>query len=133
MKLHHVMVAMPYGAEDLARSFYAEILGMTEVEKPPLLAIQGGCWFRSYDGDSVVAEIHMGTEADFSPAMIAHMIAHPGLIVDSTADLEELAANIQAAGFSLTWEERHSFDGYERFHCRDPFDNRVEIMTPCAQ
>ena len=126
MKLHHVMVAMPYGKEDVARSFYADILGMTEVEKPPLLAIQGGCWFRSYDGDSIVAEIHMGTESNFSPAQIAH----PGLVVDSTAELEDLAAKIQAAGYSLTWEERHSFVGYERFHCRDPFGNRVEILCP---
>lgn len=129
MKLHHVMVAMPEGEEDLARSFYAEILGMTEVEKPPLLAIQGGCWFRSFDGPTVVAEIHLGTESGFSPAKIAH----PALVVDSTEELERIAAKIQAAGLSLTWGERHSFVGYERFHCRDPFNNRVEILTPVTQ
>jgi hypothetical protein len=36
---------MPRGREDAARSFYAGLLGMTELAKPPLLAVRGGCWF----------------------------------------------------------------------------------------
>lgn len=128
MRLHHVQVSMPKGEEDQARLFYGEALGLTEVEKPPSLAGRGGCWFRAFEGTSVVAEIHLGVESEFSPAQKAH----PGLVVASTAELEDLATRIQSAGFDLSWEERHTFEGYERFHCRDPFSNRVEVLSPLA-
>ena len=38
VRLHHVQVACPRGGEDVARRFYAEALGMTEVDKPADLA-----------------------------------------------------------------------------------------------
>ncbi len=125
MRLHHVQLSMPKGAEDQARLFYSDALGLTEVEKPPSLAGRGGCWFRAFEGTAVVAEIHLGVESGFSPA---HK-AHPGLVVASTVELEDLATRIQSAGFDLSWEERHTFEGYERFHCRDPFSNRVEVLS----
>ena len=34
MRLHHVQVACPAGAEDDARRFYRDGLGLTEVDKP---------------------------------------------------------------------------------------------------
>lgn len=40
--LHHVQLAVRPGGEDLARAFYVEVLGMTEVPKPPELAERGG-------------------------------------------------------------------------------------------
>lgn len=49
MRIHHVQVACPPGAEGLARSFYAEGLGMTEVDKPADLAKRGGAWFRAFE------------------------------------------------------------------------------------
>src|SRR4051794_16861306 len=61
--LHHVQVASPAGSEDALRAFYGGVLGMSEVEKPPVLAARGGVWFRSAG-----AEIHCGVEADFRPA-----------------------------------------------------------------
>lgn len=128
MRLHHVQVSMPEGKESLARLFYGETLGFTEVEKPPSLAGRGGCWFRAFEGTAVVAEIHVGVDPGFSPA---HK-AHPGFVVATIAELEELATRIQWAGFELSWTERHTFEGYERFHCRDPFNNRVEVLSPLA-
>lgn len=44
MRLHHVQLAMPEGGEGLARRFYGDALGLTEVAKPPDLAGRGGCW-----------------------------------------------------------------------------------------
>ena len=49
MRLHHVQVACPVGGEDVARRFWVEGLGMTEVEKPDDLRARGGAWFRAYD------------------------------------------------------------------------------------
>lgn len=126
MRLHHVQVSIPKGGEDQARLFYGQVLGLTEVQKPPSLAGRGGCWFRAFEGASVVAEIHLGVDSGFSPAQKAH----PGLVVASTAELEDLADRIRSAGLEHSWEERHTFEGYERFHCRDPFGNRIEVLTP---
>jgi hypothetical protein len=44
----------------IPRRFYADILGMSEIEKPPVLAARGGCWFRSGR-----LELHLGVETDF--------------------------------------------------------------------
>lgn len=128
MRLHHVQVSIPQGGEDQARSFYGDALGMTEVPKPPSLAGRGGCWFRAFDGEAVVAEIHLGVDTPFVPAKKAH----PALVLASPEELEVLGAAIESAGFEVSWEERHTFEGYERFHCRDPFNNRVEVLSPLA-
>lgn len=130
MRLHHVQVAMPRGEEAEARRFYRDALGLTEVAKPPALAGRGGCWFRSGDPDGVVtAEIHLGVEDPFVPARKAH----PGLVVESVADLEALADRLESAGYDVDWSERATFDGFERLHCRDGFGNRVEVLTPAAE
>lgn len=128
MRLHHVQVSIPKDGEDRARSFYAEALGLTEVPKPPSLAGRGGCWFRAFEGGRVVAEIHLGVDSPFVPAQKAH----PALVVASAEELEKLGAKIESCGFEVSWQERHTFEGYERFHCRDPFNNRVEVLSPLA-
>ena len=127
LTLHHVQVSMPEGREDDARGFYRDALGLDEVAKPGALAQRGGAWFRAFaDDGAVVAEIHLGIDEPFVPAKRAH----PALVVESTAALEALAARIEGAGFDVNWAERHTLDGYERFHCRDAFGNRVEVLTP---
>lgn len=125
MRLHHVQVSIPFGQEELARRFYGEALGLVEVDKPPSLAGHGGCWFRAFDGDDVVAEIHLGVEDPFAPSRKAH----PALVVDSASELEAMGLRIANAGFDVSWAERDTFEGYVRFHARDGFGNRIEILT----
>lgn len=129
MRLHHVQVSMPRGQEDLARRFYADALGMQEVDKPSALVGRGGCWFRALDGEVVTAEIHVGVDDPFVPAKKAH----PGFVCDTLDDLEAVAARVEAGGFELSWAERDTFDGFTRFHARDGFGNRVEVMTPAPR
>ncbi|MGP5076557.1 VOC family protein [Brachybacterium alimentarium] len=126
MQLHHVQVSMPRGEEAAARRFFGEAIGLVEVDKPSALEDRGGCWFRSHDSGRVTAEIHVGVEDPFVPATKAH----PGLLVDSLTELEAMASRLEGIGCEVSWAERDSFDGYVRFHTRDPFGNRVEIMTP---
>lgn len=126
MKLHHVQVSMPRGQEDEARRFYGEALGLHEVQKPPSLVGRGGCWFRAFDGEVVVAEIHLGVDDPFVPAAKAH----PGLVCASLSELEATAERMVLGGYELSWAERDTFEGYIRFHARDGFGNRVEVMTP---
>lgn len=123
MRLHHVQVACPPGGEDGARSFYAEALGMTEVDKPAALAGRGGCWFRSYDDHGgVAAELHVGVEDPFAPARKAH----PAFVVD---DLDAVAARLRGLGFEVDESQRDSFPGHVRFHTFDAHGNRVEVLA----
>jgi len=111
----HVQVAMPAGREAAARAFYAGLLGMTELAKPPVLAARGGCWFTS--GGAV---LHLGVEASFAPARKAH----PALLVE---DLDGLAATLTAAGYECTPADGE-IPRVRRFHTSDPFGNRIEFQ-----
>ncbi|MBQ1043471.1 MULTISPECIES: glyoxalase [unclassified Micromonospora] len=117
--IHHVLLACPRGSEDLSRSFYAGLLGLTEKPKPPALAARGGCWFTGYD-----AELHLGVEDDFRPARKAH----PALV---RPDLDELAARLDAAGHAVTWGDEE-IPGMRRFHTHDPHGNRLEFLAPAG-
>ena len=61
--IDHVQLAMPAGREDEARAFYARLLGIPEIPKPPELAKRGGAWF-----ESGAVKVHLGVEPDFRPA-----------------------------------------------------------------
>lgn len=113
-RLHHVQVACPAASEPAVREFYGDLLGLTEVDKPPELARRGGVWFRG-----VGYELHVGVEDSFTPARKAH----PAFLVD---DLEALAQALGEAGYDVGWDS--SFPGYRRFHLADPNGNRVEIL-----
>jgi catechol 2,3-dioxygenase-like lactoylglutathione lyase family enzyme len=126
MRLHHTQVSMPSGGEGVARQFYRDALGLVEVDKPASLAGRGGCWFRSYSEGTVSAEIHLGVEDPFTPARKAH----PALVVESVDALERLAQRVAEHGFEVNWAERDTLEHYVRFHCKDGFGNRVELMAP---
>lgn len=113
--LDHVQLAMPRGLEDQARAFYRDVLGLTELAKPPGLAARGGVWF---SGGSL--QIHLGVEEDFRPARKAH----PALLVEG---LGELVERCRAAGVDITPDDG-SLHGYDHVYVADPFGNRVELM-----
>lgn len=114
--LHHIQLAIPAGQEAACREFWGGLLGLTELEKPPVLAARGGCWF---GGGGI--EVHLGVEADFSPARKAH----PGILV---AGLAELATRLEAGGATVIWDD--ALADYDRFHTYDPFGNRLEFLQP---
>lgn len=116
--LHHVQLAIPPGGEDVCRAFWGDVLGLGELEKPPVLAARGGCWFR---GGGL--EVHLGVEQDFAPARKAH----PGILV---SNLRDLAASLESAGVTVTWDGE--FPGHDRFYAADPFGNRLEFLEPNA-
>jgi len=123
VRLHHVQVACPPGGEALARRFYADALGLTEVEKHEDLRGRGGAWFRAYDVDGVItAELHVGVEDPFAPARKAH----PAFVVP---DLDATAARLADLGFEVDWSQRHTFPGHQRLHTYDGHGNRVELLT----
>ncbi len=114
--LDHVQLAMPAGQEAKARSFYCEVLGLTEEQKPQNLARHGGVWFR---GGTL--RLHLGVDPDFHPAGKAH----PALLVSGLTDLLN---RCEAAGFPPVWDE--PLDGFDRGYVLDPFGNRIELLEP---
>jgi catechol 2,3-dioxygenase-like lactoylglutathione lyase family enzyme len=117
-RLHHVQLAIPRDREDACRAFWGGLLGLREIEKPPVLAARGGCWFA---GDAL--EVHLGVEEPFAPARKAH----PGILV---AGLPALAAALEGAGHPVTWDPE--FPGHDRCYTADPFGNRLELLEPSA-
>ncbi|WP_461635796.1 VOC family protein [Glutamicibacter soli] len=126
MKLHHVQLSMQPGSEQLAREFYAGALEFTEVPKPEALRGRGGCWFRAFDEGAISAELHLGVDPEFEPPAKAH----PALLVAGREELEAMGERMRALGCPVDFSERTSFEGYERFHTRDPFGNRLEFLAP---
>ena len=116
--IHHVLLACPAGTEDALRAFYGGVLGLAEIDKPPVLARRGGCWFRGHG-----IELHLGVEDDFRPARKAH----PALLV---RDIDDWAARLRDAGYPVAFDDE--FPGMRRFYSTDPHGNRLEFLEPIA-
>jgi catechol 2,3-dioxygenase-like lactoylglutathione lyase family enzyme len=115
LSIDHIQIAMPVGEEKKAREFYINLLGFSEIPKPPELAKRGGAWFQCEE-----VQLHLGVEADFRPARKAH----PAFLVD---DLKTLITKVQGAGYE-TDTSQPPLKGYQRAHVFDPFGNRIELM-----
>lgn len=113
---HHVQLAMPRGEDEAARAFFVGLLGLTEIDKPPVLAARGGAWFRAGG-----LELHLGVEDDFRPARKGH----PGILV---RDLDALVERLRAADQDVSWDG--DFPGFRRAYAHDPFGNRLEFLQP---
>jgi catechol 2,3-dioxygenase-like lactoylglutathione lyase family enzyme len=114
-RIDHVQLAMPLGAEAIAKSFYVGLLGMTEVAKPPELAKRGGVWFASGD-----VALHLGVEPEFRPARKAH----PAL---RCTNHMELITSLHKAGVEI--KDDGAIPGVTRCHIFDPFGNRIELIA----
>ena len=110
--LHHIQLAIPQGQEDLARSFYCDRLGFSEVAKPSELAGRGGVWF-AQNG----VNLHLGVDGNFQAATKAH----PALAV---TDLDSSFSALR----DITTSEISALPDIKRFYIADPFGNRIEIL-----
>jgi catechol 2,3-dioxygenase-like lactoylglutathione lyase family enzyme len=114
IQLDHVLIACPRGSEAEARSFYGDLLGLDEIEKPEPLRLRGGCWF-----NVGAHQLHLGVEDPFTPAKKAH----PAFGVDDCARLFEM---ITAMGYGCRWD--YELPGVIRFYSDDPWGNRLEFI-----
>ncbi len=114
MKIDHIQLAIPAGAEDPCRAFWVGVLGFQELVKPTALQARGGAWFRYGE-----TEIHLGVEREFTPAKKAH----PALLV---TDFEKLADKIALAGHPVHWDDKIA--NRRRFFTDDPVGNRIEFI-----
>ncbi|MFL6467132.1 MAG: VOC family protein [Pyrinomonadaceae bacterium] len=116
--VHHVQVSIPIGAENKAREFYCDVLGMNEIPKPDSLAGRGGFWLE-LNG----FQIHFGTEDGIERSKSK---AHVAYLVN---DLDGWQEKLTNAGCKVT--EGIAIPGYDRFEFRDPFGNRIEFLEKC--
>ncbi|MFF8270446.1 VOC family protein [Streptomyces sp. NPDC016562] len=112
----HVQLAAPPGSEERLRAYYTDVLGMTEIPKPPVLAARGGCWFAAGP-----VQLHLGVEEDFRPARKAH----PGLRVTG---IQAYASRLLERGATVVWDD--NLPGHDRFYSEDPVGNRLEFLEP---
>ncbi len=122
-RIDHILIAMPAGREEEARTFYTGVLGLTEKIKPAEVAARGGCWFE-VGTKSDATQVHLGVEKNFIPARKAH----PAFIVE---DLAGMIGKAVAGGYTVTADV--PLPGCDRRHVHDPFGNRIELIEPHAR
>jgi catechol 2,3-dioxygenase-like lactoylglutathione lyase family enzyme len=115
-RLHHVQITIPSSAEIAARVFYIELLGLTEIPKPDSLKARGGFWLSLAE-----QQIHVSLEENVDRLATKAHLAY------EVTDLEFWRSKLTIAGFEIL--ESILISGFERFETRDPFGNRLELIT----
>lgn len=100
-----------------ARRFYGTLLGLAELEVPPLLGSEV-LWFAAGEG-----EVHLFGEPS-GVAVNVQSRRHPCLEVD---DLNSYRGRVEAAGAETITAEP-VIPGRPRFFVRDPFGNAIEFV-----
>jgi len=117
-RLNHVHITVPTDRLAEAHAFYCDVLGLTETPKPEALKVYPGFWIQ-LDG----LQLHVGGE----DSIVNRWESGAHLAIE-VADLSERRARLEAAG--ITTEPMVYYPGYDRFEFRDPFGNRMELITP---
>ncbi len=115
--IHHVQITVPPGAEDEARQFYCDLLGLPEIPKPAALQTRGGFWIQVGQ-----LQVHIGTEDGVERSATKAHVAY------QVADLAAWKSHLQTAGVAIL--DGIAIPGYDRCEFRDPFGNRIELIEP---
>lgn len=113
--IDHVQIAVPRSLEGPCVSFYKDVLGLTQIPKPPELAGRGGAWFQVG-----ALQLHVGVEDQDSPASKRHVC----FLTDNLQSARQAAEKI-----GLPVEDGAAAEGLSRFFLRDPAGNRIEIAS----
>lgn len=115
--INHVQITIPKGMEREARTFYCDLLGFIEIEKPLQLQKRGGLWL-------VVGtnELHIGTEEGVDRTKTKAHVAY------EVEELSAVRAHLQSHNIEII--ESVPIPNYDRFEIRDPFGNRIEFIQP---
>ena len=106
------------GGESVARHFYGDLLGLTELPKPDGVRMRGGLWF-----EAGTCDIHISGVPD--------LVASDGQrnIGLACTDVAQIRAKLTSVGVQTD-------DGrpapWKRFFVHDPFGNRLEIHEPAG-
>ena len=115
LRVQHAQITIPKGAEDEARKFYCDVIGLKEIPKPESLQGRGGFWM-----EIGAFQVHVGTEDGFERTKTKAHIAY------EVENLDGWRERLSANGVEIL--EGVPIPHYERFEFRDPFGNRVEFL-----
>jgi catechol 2,3-dioxygenase-like lactoylglutathione lyase family enzyme len=115
LRVQHAQITIPKGAEDDARKFYCDFLGLKEASKPESLEGRGGFWMQIG-----AFQVHVGTEDGFDRTKTKAHIAY------EVEDLDGWREKLVENGVLIL--EGVPIPNYRRFEFRDPFGNRVEFL-----
>lgn len=115
MSFHHFQVTVARADEQAAHAFYTQVLGLPEIPKPASLIKNGGFWCAVGD-----RELHIGLEENFD------RYSTKGHVAYAVDDLGAWRQHLQAAGIEI--QASTPIPGLDRFECRDPFGNRIEVL-----
>jgi catechol 2,3-dioxygenase-like lactoylglutathione lyase family enzyme len=113
--IDHVQITVPANAAAEARAFYCGLLGLQEIEKPPVLQQRGGFWLQVGD-----RQVRVGTEEGVNRRATKAHVAY------AVTDMAEWRSRLAAAGVAIV--DGTPIPGRDRFEFRDPFGNRVELV-----
>lgn len=114
-QIHHVQITVPLESEIQAKTFYCDILGLKELEKPDILKKNGGFWL-----ELAQQQIHIGVEEGIDRfATKAH-------IAFQVQNIQLWREHLSAHHIKI--KESTAIPGLTRFEFRDPFGNRIEIL-----
>ncbi|HYP59760.1 MAG TPA: VOC family protein [Thermomicrobiales bacterium] len=116
MSIDHVQITIPIGQEQIARTFYCGVLGLTEIEKPEALKRRGGLWLE-VGGQQLHIGVEGGIDRTSSKAHVAYRVL----------DLARWRAKLEEAGCFIL--ESVPMPNHDRFETRDPFGNRIELIA----
>ena len=111
----HAQITIPNGAEEEAKKFYCNFLGLTEIEKPENRKKNGGFWLQVGE-----VQVHVGVEDGFDRRKTKAHIAYQ---VD---DLDLWRSKFQKTNIEIF--ESLPFPSAQAFEFRDPFGNRAELI-----
>lgn len=116
VEINHIQITVPRAAEDDAKRFYRDLLGLEEIPKPGYSKARGGAWFRQGP-----VEVHLSVEdaADQNCESGRH-------ICYLVSDLAESEMRLRNAGVEIIPDDR-PIAGWTRFYVRDPGANKIEI------
>ena len=109
----HINLGIAPGEEDIARAYYCELLGLTEIPKPEPLRKNDGLWLQLPD-----MQLHLSANRDHQPDKKAH-------IALTVSDFDQLRRLLASQGFA--YEADHQLK-HRRLFTFDPFGNRLELI-----
>jgi catechol 2,3-dioxygenase-like lactoylglutathione lyase family enzyme len=115
LKIHHAQITVAASDFEAARSFYCNIMGLSEIPKPAALESRGGLWLKAGQH-----QLHIGIQDNVNRhATKAHIAYEVGNVNDWRTHLKRAAVKIL---------DSIPIPGYDRFEFRDPFGNRIELI-----
>lgn len=109
-RLDHILICIPEGTTEQARSFYRDVLHLEEI---PGNHPSGAIWFSIAD-----IQLHIREEAGGNQSK-----RHPAFEV---TNLDEAKQELERDGLAIEYSSE--IDGRQRFFFRDPFGNRIELV-----